>query len=1668
MGGNRGSLGCQLAHWRLFGGLLGGLFFACGAHGLTISVVDPAGAPVSGFRWQVEEDTTHPVVPGFTVADSLSVGIHRSYAPLVLDKAGRPASGTATGATVTVDLSTNQRYSVSILPLNGYGNSGTNVATGQENVTVTVNPLPLPTAQISIFAFHDIRPLNNVPDLPQEEGLPGFSVLLSDAAGAMSQDVFGNPLGTSYSLDANGNPVFDANGDPVVAQRGKGNIKTDANGDALIKYLAPGKYGVQLVPPVGQGWQQTNTIEGTRTIDTWVRAGEPSVFGEFGPPNRHVFFGFVRPFNNLTAATTAGSVSGRVVNAHNSAPPDFTFNNGHPIADCWVGLNELGSRTAVYAAPCNPDSTFTINGVPPGDYQVALWDSHQDVIFNINGLTMPADGSHVTMGDLPVFRWFGTLKNTVFFDRNENGFRDCVTPACTDTQRDDIPLSGQTINLRFRDGSIYQSLATDINGEANMEEVFPFFKYLVAEVDFARLKATGATVITDGGGSVLPDQGWDYPSRGRLTPQPQCDSIDATGACIGPQINPNTGNSLSRTLTGPVLTMATQTFLGLTNVIEWGKNTYKRKQHGGISGIVYYATTRAENDPRYAVGEPWEPGVPNVQLSLYQDSDRDGVIDDMNGDGSVTLSDVDNYPFGWRWDFRPMGPEDVDHNGNGVFNGGDAIAVVRSDSWDRNLPKGCQTPPFTVNGIQTQECFEGLRTFNQVRDGVFDGGYAFTHYQHGGVDSGSRLWPLPQGDYIVAADPPPGYKLIHEEDKNVDFGDVYTPHPLLLSPVCVGEQHAVPASLTLFPGVDAPFAGQTRPSCNRKQVQVTKGKNTAADFFLFTEVPKSARVVGFLLNDFANVFDPNSPSYGEKFGVPWLPVSIQDFAGNEVARVYTDEWGTYNAMVPSTYTVNLPTPSGVSPNMLRVCLNHPGPIVNPQDASVMITDPRFDPGLSQLCYTFDAWPGKTTYVDTPILPVVATSGRTDYPLDCEFPDGTPVIHAVSGPAGGPYVAATGQSLTIDAANILAPVTVPNPAFAVGNNQALTVARDYSFGTVPGSVTLGGIPLTVTNWGATTINVMVPAGAQTGQLVVTRGDNGLSSMTGITVTVGGPAPVQVPIGGSIQAAIDAAMPGDLIMVPPGTYTEPLVLWKPIKLQGWGAASTIIDLTGTDAALPAWRNQVNDLIATGQVDLIPGQTNISNLDEGPGILVLARNGAFSPLDPARIDGFTITGAAKAGGIIVNGYASGLKVSNNRVDANRGNYGGGIRLGQPFTTDAQGIVSYPSAVNGDIHIAHNQVIKNGTVGAAGGGVALFTGSDRYQISRNFICGNFSGGDGAGIGHLGLSDQGLISDNTILFNQAFQQTAGAGGGGGGILIAGADSLNGVTLSPGAGSVAVVNNLIQGNQAGSGDGSGILARFVNGADAQGAPTLWHRLDIFNNIVVNNVTGLAGAIALRDTVRASIINNTIAHNDSTATAADAFSGGPSVSAPLPAGVASRAHSPALAAVVTDSFSNPILENNLLWQNRSFYWSVAQNGGTGGLLPDVAAGDPADYYDLGVLGTIGQLNPLGSVLTDITGYDASNRAVDPQFVAPYVNGGPSHTLVAGPLTLIETIPAFDEGGNFIDLSMGPLTLTGDYHLQAGSLVVDSGMAVNDPLLATDIDGDLRPSGGGVEPGADELP
>jgi hypothetical protein len=331
--------------------------------------------------------------------------------------------------------------------------------------------------------------------------------------------------------------------------------------------------------------------------------------------------------------------------------------------------------------------------------------------------------------------------------------------------------------------------------------------------------------------------------------------------------------------------------------------------------------------------------------------------------------------------------------------------------------------------------------------------------------------------------------------------------------------------------------------------------------------------VGLINNDVAVTLDPNNPVIGEKAGAVWLPISVQDFNGHELTRVYTDQFGTYNFIAPSTYSVNAPIPTGVAPNMLRLCLNHPGPIPDPANPSRFITDPYFDRRFSLTCYTFDFWPARTTYLDTPVIPVAAFAAIFDASLDCEQPDGTPVISDVTGPgAVGPIVNA-GQRLTILSAGN---VQVPNPSCNSRFDPScpVQITRDYGFGGAEGTVKIGGVTIPPANvtWTNQTISVTVPNGLTTGQLEVIRGDNVKAAVTGITVTIG-PLPTgqtarTVQPGQSIQAAIDLALDGDLIIVRPGKYDENIIMNKRVKLQGSSAFSTLINALDAAREPPAF--------------------------------------------------------------------------------------------------------------------------------------------------------------------------------------------------------------------------------------------------------------------------------------------------------------------------------------------------------------------------------------------------------------------------------------------------------------------------------------------------------------------
>ena len=242
----------------------------------------------------------------------------------------------------------------------GHGMGGASIAAGQTSVTVLAQPSPYPPGKLSVFVFEDDFPLNGEQDAgggvdvlaTNEPGLGGFQIHLWDAMGGngdftgqMTYDMFNQPL--TNSLQGTIDPVT-GNDTCYISQQETQSITgmivtcpkyevkngqvtsvlSPLAGQALIDNLMPGRWGVIATPAAdriarGEEWHQTNTLDGQKAHDSFIRIGEPSFFQEFGPAGYHVAIGFANPA--IIQSRLAGVCAG--TDAFLSLPSGSSCNN---------------------------------------------------------------------------------------------------------------------------------------------------------------------------------------------------------------------------------------------------------------------------------------------------------------------------------------------------------------------------------------------------------------------------------------------------------------------------------------------------------------------------------------------------------------------------------------------------------------------------------------------------------------------------------------------------------------------------------------------------------------------------------------------------------------------------------------------------------------------------------------------------------------------------------------------------------------------------------------------------------------------------------------------------------------------------------------------------------------------------------------------------------------------------------------------------------------------------------------------------------------------------------------------------------------------------------------------------------------------------------------------
>jgi hypothetical protein len=1576
------------------------------------------------------------------------------------------------------------------------------------SLAVELQPNPLPDGTVRALVFEDNAPTNMGWDTG-EKLMAGFVGGVADTLGPVQTDVYGNPLctryqGESYDADPNTTDTYAiplASLDPVTLlpipiPGSGGQCLSDAAGMMAIPHLGSNRYTVTVTPPNGQGWIQTTTLEGNHDYDAWNMEGDTgfsTIFAKGGEPTPDPIFGYVKSTNTMAAG--AGHITGSVVGIKTYTPPkggafDFWGGNtgtnvGKPIDRPWLSLVDLSAGdAAVWIGRGNADGTFDISGVPDGNYTLAWWDEPQDYNLNINNVTV-SNGGTVTLGQLPLNGWWTEYDGYIYNDTNRNGVKD---PG-------EAGVPNFTLTLRHRENNLFDrgqpSATTDANGYYKFESGYPIGEWIILEAFSTSFYTTGVT----------------YQADNQPTPT---------------------------TVKGAGVDLSVMPIIGLSGRVDWGVHAYDPTgangvdpRNGGIVGTVSYDTTRNELDPQYAATEDWQPGISGVPMELHATiacgTNASAPCDadqryELAGDGSYAEGRLLNTYVTEAWK-RPTGCTARDVDGNPLVHAKD-----NPTNFDENVLVPTQeTTGECISSFMQEIQVAPYGTDQGTPDANFgaavNGNYGFgdgcflPDNSAGEFDAATQtcttgtLLPLPGGrDYLVKAAIPndakgkPMYKVTGEEDVNIGNGDQIVPQ--VPPPSCAGALHSVdlagsgtdgygavvgdgtngvpvgvtvpastPVANATFPGGATPFEGTPKPRCDTKLVAVNNGKSIVPIFNVFTDVPVPARLRSVIIDDLRFSSDPRSIMYGEKAGLAFAPVGIYDYANKLAYTTETDFNGIYDVLMPSTNHISCPTPSGVCANMYRFVANDPG---IPGKLNL-----NYNPAFATHAAGAEAMPGLSAFADlAPTqmgLTIESVATGIAQSVRCTLDTATPQLLAVS----TPFVTGSGS------------FTIQGTGFGASQGT--------------GKVTLDDTVLPTPAWGDQSITVTVPTGTPVGphSLKVTAG-NGQGTVNGLTFHVLGgtytPTVHEVGPGhlATIQAALDEAFANpadDLVVVypgapdlanprnnPRGAYYENLIMASPVKLQGVGPGGfqgttfvpgSIIDASaygGDTAVATAWFNKIGTLNWDGN----------QTVNDAEGIYVLASQNATTAPGVARqftsgykagIDGFDLRGGiqngfpgnindltggttglppaieTQGGAIFANSYVKNLQITNNVVQNNGGAYGT-IRIGTPDLAAPN-----TSQHNENVRISDNRIIANGGTNLAGG-IGLFAGSDGYEVARNDICGNFSLEYGGGLSVYGLSPGGKIHHNRIYFNSSNDE-------GGGIMIAGALPATVGALSAGSGALDIYSNQIQANLAND-DGGGI--RFLMAGNSP--------INVTNNMIVNNVsTHEGGGIGMDDAPNVRVANNTIMKNLTTATAVT------SNGDPAPAGLSTTSNSVQLQATLpagSPTFSNPLLVNNIFWDNRAGTRAGTTVTGIG------VAGDasPLNQWDVGVADGTGVLAPTNSVVQQNAGthvYTTSptNSTADPAVVGAYDVSVSFATWRQNPAFVDATLVTVEQ----------PPNLLGDYRLSgtgttcsspacnlgAASIAVPAYQQPPVSLAAPALDffDKARPALGGYDAGAHEF-
>lgn len=315
------------------------------------------------------------------------------------------------------------------------------------------------------------------------------------------------------------------------------------------------------------------------------------------------------------------------------------------------------------------------------------------------------------------------------------------------------------------------------------------------------------------------------------------------------------------------------------------------------------------------------------------------------------------------------------------------------------------------------------------------------------------------------------------------------------------------------------------------------------------------------------------------------------------------------------------------------------------------------------------------------------------------------------------------------------------------------------------------------------------------------------------------------GESIQAAIDAANPGDTILINAGTYTESLTLSKAVSLTGVSRVTTRLHGVANQSVLTVTGGTIsNSVVISGLTFANSGGSGVM-FGFGGGLIV--QSGAQPLIQHVTLDSNTASDGRIGGGI---GSFSSLTLVDVEFLNNTARDGGGLYIyGDTILTDCVFInnsatnVSSASEGGGAIHVEGNLRIFNTDFisNSAYRGGGIHASGEVHLLGGRFIENHTTNSYAPGGG---ISASSVIVSGTKFLSNTSTASGGA--------IAG-------------GQVIVINGYFEGN----------VASFDGGAISAGSA-----LQMTNTEIINNLAGWDGCGVYIDAGTAQVIDSRFVGN----------------------------------------------------------------------------------------------------------------------------------------------------------------------------------------------------------------